>query len=1018
LSSSFFFAFSKNSPSSSLRLPSLFTTSKNTAALAPLFSRAMRLEHAFFTAAALSNSSVEAGASRGKAPPPLLLLPSLLVVDFDETLTTKDTTRLIIGAAASAASARGDEAERQRMEAAAAALVKRYVEEREALLSKELPSSRSSPPSLSSPSSSFDPATAAAFLSKLSAFDREANTRVFDSRILAGIRRGDLFELGRRRGGGEGAAEGAEGLLRPGAAGVLRRACALGVPTRVLSVSWSSELIEGVLTGALEKEEGGEEWIEVSCDDAAWGAVVGSGDEKKKNNNSKNLAAVIVAANALEFSSSSLSTGSVLRRVECADDKLERLTALVAAAAEEEKNKAERRGPVVFVGDSPSDLGALLAADLGIVIANPASAKAELRRVAEALGIRVAPLAEASAAAMAEGGGEGKTLFEARSWGEVEQLLFGDGRESGGKSRSKSDSKPSSADPHPAVPRVLSIAGSDSGGGAGIQADLKAASALGVFSATAVTAVTVQNSGGVSGVLAVPSATVVAQAEAVLGDIGADAIKTGMLPDAETVEAVAGVVEKWRRTERGGGVGGVDDDENETAAASSTAALHRRFPLVVDPVLVSTSGDPLASGGVAAAMVSRLFPLATVVTPNLPETAKLLGLDEESGDLTSLSQVAEAARRLAGLGAAWVLVKGGHAVSGFADDDAEVEKGEKKKVVEAVDVLFERSTGSVTFLRAPRVDTSVSHGTGCTLASALACGLARGLSVPAAARAAKRYVGGALAASSTLRLGRGPQFPMNHGYATAACDWASGEGLKLKGNERGVDYRLYVVTDPRLISPEEMRSRVAAAVRGGATVVQVRDKDAGPAALAASSAEAVRGAADGAGGIEKESDPSPSVFVLVNDRVDVAAGTPGVAGAHVGQGDLPAPLARRALGHTRLLGISVRTPEQALEAARQGADYVGAGAVFPTGTKEDATVIGLAGLAEIVKASPIPVVAIGGVTAANAGDAIRAGASGVAVVSAVFGGKGGGSSSSSEEEVERAARAVRAAVDAALAERK
>ena len=230
---------------------------------------------------------------------------------------------------------------------------------------------------------------------------------------------------------------------------------------------------------------------------------------------------------------------------------------------------------------------------------------------------------------------------------------------------------------------------------------------------------------------------------------------------------------------------------------------------------------------------------------------------------------------------------------------------------------------------------------------------------------------------------------MNHGYATSACDWSSGEGLKFERNETEVDYRLYVVTDPRLIPPETCGSPsprpCAAGPRSCRSETKTRAPPRWPPPLPRP-CEEPRKAQEGMRGI------ALFVFVLVNDRVDVAAGVPGAAGAHVGQGDLPAPLARRALGHTRLLGISVRTPEQAVEAARQGADYVGAGAVFPTGTKEDAAVIGLAGLAEIVRVSPIPVVAIGGVTAANAGDAIRAGASGVAVVSAVFGkgAEGGG----------------------------
>lgn len=982
----------------------------------------MRLEHAFFTAAGLGGTSSNSNGGESERPN-LRLLPSLLVVDFDETLTAKDTTRLIVGAAASAASARGDAEGRARIEAAAAALVKRYIEERGALLERELPSV--------SPSS-FSAARTAAFLSSLSEFDREANTRVFDSGILAGIPKGELFELGKRRASEKRGASEDPPLLRPGAAAALAEACLSGVPTRVLSVSWSSELIRGALTGALAEELNGR-GIEVSCDEAAWG-VVGGG---------RGSPVVAVSANALEFGSSSsppVSTGRVLRRVECADDKLEQFTAL-AASLEEEGETTKRRGPVVFVGDSPSDLGALLAADVGIFVVGE-SKGSELRRVAEALGIRVAPVSEASPAFVVAGGAEkregAKTMFEAQSWGEVRRLLFGGGASGGGGNAAGAAAAAAATAtgaaspplapyaaapaPHPAVPRILSIAGSDSGGGAGLQADIKAASALGVFSATSVTAVTVQNSSGVSGVFRVPAATVAAQAEAVLTDIGADAVKTGMLPDAETVEAVAEVVERWRKSGGGGGGGGGGEGESDSDDS------HRRFPLVVDPVLVSTSGDPLASGGAAAAMLSRLLPLATVVTPNLPEAAALLGLpsdDEGRGrggggdiDLGSLAGVAEAARRLAALGgSAWVLIKGGHAVSGFVDESGG--EGEKRGEREAIDVLLERSTGAVTFLRAPRVATSVSHGTGCTLASALACGLARGLSVPAAARAAKRYVGGALAASAGLRLGAGPQFPMNHGYGTSACDWTSREGLKRtmgksgsESGDNGLDYSLYVVTDPRLVPAGKMRAAVAAAVRGGASVVQLRDKDAGPAALAASTAEAVRGATDGAA---ERSNSSP-VFVLVNDRVDVAAGVAGASGAHVGQGDLPCALARRALGHWRLLGISVRTPEQAVEAARRGADYVGCGAVFPTGTKEDAAVIGLSGLAAVVAAvAPLPVVAIGGVTAENAGEAIRAGASGVAVVSAVFGGKGSGGN---EAEIESAARAVRAAVDAALAERR
>ena len=305
--------------------------------------------------------------------------------------------------------------------------------------------------------------------------------------------------------------------------------------------------------------------------------------------------------------------------------------------------------------------------------------------------------------------------------------------------------------------------------------------------------------------------------EAVLSDIGADAVKTGMLPTAACVAAVA-----------------------DALAALGPACP----PLVVDPVLVATSGDALAAGGVGEAMVARLLPLATVVTPNLAEAAALLGRDPAG--LASVEAMEEAAAALVGLGARWALVKGGH-LGGEGD---------------AVDVLHDGTTA--TRLAAPRVATPVAHGTGCTLASALAAGLARGLAVPAAAAAAKSYVSGALAASATLRLGKGPQFPMNHGYSSV--DWAvPGWG------GRPLDLGLYAVTDPGLdeAAGRSAAEAAAAAAAGGARVVQVRDKDGGVGTLTKATAQALAAVGGRAA-------------VLVNDRVDAALAA-GADGAHVGQ---------------------------------------------------------------------------------------------------------------------------------------
>ncbi|MBL7497007.1 bifunctional hydroxymethylpyrimidine kinase/phosphomethylpyrimidine kinase [Frankia sp. CNm7] len=257
-----------------------------------------------------------------------------------------------------------------------------------------------------------------------------------------------------------------------------------------------------------------------------------------------------------------------------------------------------------------------------------------------------------------------------------------------------------------APPRVLAIAGSDSGGGAGIQADLKTATAFGVHGMTAVTAVTAQNSVGVQGVWELPVAAVRAQIASVVDDIGVDAVKTGMLATPELVRAVA---------------------EELTGLAA---------PLVVDPVGVSKHGHRLLEPAAVSVLRELLLPLATVTTPNLDEVALLTGVEvrDEAG-------LWRAARAMLDLGPRWVLVKGGHLPG------------------EAVDLLTDGATEVV--LRAARADNRHTHGTGCTLASALASGLATGLDVPSATRAAKDYVTGALGAGYALGAGIGP---VDHGW--------------------------------------------------------------------------------------------------------------------------------------------------------------------------------------------------------------------------------------------------------------
>jgi len=261
-------------------------------------------------------------------------------------------------------------------------------------------------------------------------------------------------------------------------------------------------------------------------------------------------------------------------------------------------------------------------------------------------------------------------------------------------------------------PRVLIIAGSDSSAGAGIQADLKTAQAFGCYAQTAITAVTAQNTRGVGAVHMVPPDVIVAQIEACLSDIGADAIKIGMLGSAKVVKAVAAVLRKRAR----------------------------KIPIVLDPVMVSTSGHSLLAANAVAALTKELFPLAALVTPNIPEAKVLTQLK------SSKRNDAEAAgRKLIAMGAQAALIKGGHATTATIDD-----------------VMVWK--GGVEVYAFPRIKTKHTHGTGCTFSTAIACGLARGLSLPLAVGRAREYVQHAIETAPGLGKGHGPLNHLANGY--------------------------------------------------------------------------------------------------------------------------------------------------------------------------------------------------------------------------------------------------------------
>ncbi|WP_029583461.1 bifunctional hydroxymethylpyrimidine kinase/phosphomethylpyrimidine kinase [Bradyrhizobium sp. URHD0069] len=258
-------------------------------------------------------------------------------------------------------------------------------------------------------------------------------------------------------------------------------------------------------------------------------------------------------------------------------------------------------------------------------------------------------------------------------------------------------------------PIALTIAGSDSSGGAGIQADLKTFAALGVYGASAITALTAQNTTGVTGIHQVPPDFVAAQIDAVFGDLDVKAVKIGMVVQRTTIDAIVAGLERW-------------------------SPKH----VVLDPVMVATSGDRLLPTEAVEALRSKLIPRASLITPNLPEAAALLDEPAASSEAAIESQ----GRRLLALGCPAVLIKGGHGQG-----------------PESIDYLI--SGNGVIALTAPRIDTRNTHGTGCSLSSAIAAGLAKGEDMESAVRHAKAWISAAIAAADRLDVGRG-NGPIHH----------------------------------------------------------------------------------------------------------------------------------------------------------------------------------------------------------------------------------------------------------------
>lgn len=473
---------------------------------------------------------------------------------------------------------------------------------------------------------------------------------------------------------------------------------------------------------------------------------------------------------------------------------------------------------------------------------------------------------------------------------------------------------------------ALTIAGSDPSGGAGIQADLKTFSALGVYGATAITAVTVQNTQSVKYVHKLPPQVVYDQIVAVMEDVTVDAVKIGMVNDAETLDAIVRALTAYRS----------------------------KF-LVVDPVMVSTSGCALMQPDALAIMKERLLPMADFVTPNLPEAWTLAGTD------TSVDDAAQAILRL---GVKALLIKGGHAEGNTKTDYLYIYKGEGVKRVE---------------FTAETIDTPNTHGTGCTLSSAIAALLACGNGLEDAVRQAKEYLTEALKAGAGVHVGRG-HGPVCHFYADRVMRLCGYKVVRydlktLKPKDLETASRLQFIT--HFTDKYSYYDSAMMALEGGCQWIQLRMKDACEDEI-----ERV------ARLILPECRRMGAVFVI-DDHVELALRV-GADGVHLGKNDMPVDEARRLAGDGFIIGGTANTFEDVQRLAAQGADYIGCGPFRFTMTKKNlAPMLGLEGYKRILSQMKecgigLPLVAIGGITSDDIPQLMAAGVSGIALSGSVL----------------------------------
>ena len=462
---------------------------------------------------------------------------------------------------------------------------------------------------------------------------------------------------------------------------------------------------------------------------------------------------------------------------------------------------------------------------------------------------------------------------------------------------------------------ALTIAGSDSAGGAGVQADIKTMSALGVYAASAITAVTVQNTQGVYDIQAIKPEIVAGQIRAVMDDIKPVAVKIGMVNDAATIHAIAETLGEYSGT-----------------------------MVVVDPVMVSTSGCRLMKDDALEIFQNELMPLASLLTPNLPEAEILAGMRIRTVDDMNM-----AARKICSEAHCDVLVKGGHL------------DGEKK-----TDILYSEGKRVATYEN-QTIDTRNTHGTGCTLSSAITAHLALGLNMTSSISHAIDYLHTALEEGKDVTIGKGFG-PVNHFFAPRPL---------VKNAEKYNDdsIRLQFITHQNEQYGYVEGARMA--LEGGCRWIQLRMKGANDDEVASVAME-----------IGKMCREYGATFLL-DDRVELAKKVM-ADGVHLGKNDMPVDQARQVLGPQSIIGGTANTFEDIERLARQGADYIGCGPFRYTTTKKNLSpILGLEGYRQLTdkmrkSGIQLPIVAIGGILADDIPSIMHTGVSGIAVSGAIL----------------------------------